>query len=192
MIEAQSTPVSIAALAAATGLHANTVRGHLEQLHADGYVHREREASTGRGRPAWLWRAARTVPESPYAGLTSALAETLVRSSPDPVAAARTAGRAWGAEIAAAADAADAPAGGRDHVIGVMRENGFAPDDTGAEVLLRRCPLIEAATRHPEVVCAVHQGMVDGILAAHGEPARSRLVPFSAPGVCTLHLPVAS
>jgi predicted ArsR family transcriptional regulator len=190
MIEAQSAPVSIAALAVATGLHENTVRGHLEQLHADGYVRREREESAGRGRPAWLWRATRATVASPYAGLTSALAETLVRTSPDPVAAAQAAGRAWGAEIAGreSEDASDDASSGRESVVAVMRENGFAPDDTGDVVLLRRCPLIEAATRHPEVVCAVHQGMIDGILASHGDTARSRLVPFTAPGVCTLHL----
>src|SRR5699024_7768350 len=46
-----SAPVSTAALARATGLHENTVRGHLEQLLADGYVARVRARSSGRGRP---------------------------------------------------------------------------------------------------------------------------------------------
>lgn len=191
MIEAQSAPVSIAALATATGLHENTVRGHLEQLHADGYVRREREESAGRGRPAWLWHAVLATPESTYAGLTTALAVTIARTSADPVRDAAEAGRAWGEEIAAGRTDAGASTA-RAAVIDVMGEHGFAPDDTGDDVLLRRCPLIEAATRHPEIVCAVHQGMIDGILVARGESGGSELLPFTSPGVCTLRLRAAS
>jgi predicted ArsR family transcriptional regulator len=242
MIEAQSAPVSTAALSAATGLHENTVRGHLDQLFADGYIGRQRESAAGRGRPAWLWVAARPDPENPYAALAGVLADTLARSGGDPVAQAREAGRRWGQEIAArragasgmtvrdaaappaAASSASAPpaaalaastppaaamppaagpgaseppaaaslATARETVIDVMREQGFAPDDTGDDILLRRCPLIEAATRHPTIVCAVHQGMIDGVLASTGDRADTRLIPFSAPGRCTLQLRVAS
>jgi predicted ArsR family transcriptional regulator len=165
------------------------VRGHLEQLRVDGYLRREREDAAGRGRPAWLWHAVHPEPGDAYAGLAAALADTLARSSGDPVARAREAGRSWGAEIAAARTGDDAAP--RDEVVEVMREQGFAPDDAGDVVLLRRCPLIEAATRHPEIVCAVHQGMIDGILRARGVDEASRLVPFTAPGVCTLHLQAA-
>ncbi|WP_051192029.1 helix-turn-helix transcriptional regulator [Microbacterium luticocti] len=190
MVEAQGSAVSTAALTAASGLHENTVRGHLEQLYADGYVRRERENSTGRGRPAWLWTAVTPEPANPYIGLAAALAATLARTSTDPVAQARDAGRAWGAQIAAT-HAADRLAAPREVVVDVMREQGFAPTDTGQTVVLRRCPLIEAATRYPDIVCAVHQGMIDGILQARGSSARSRLIPFSAPGECTLHLQAA-
>src|SRR5699024_3470300 len=50
-VESQRAPVSTATLARATGLHENTVRGHLEQLLADGYVARVCARSSGRGRP---------------------------------------------------------------------------------------------------------------------------------------------
>lgn len=188
MVEAQSSPVSTAALCTATGLHENTVRGHLDRLRADGYVRREREATSGRGRPAWLWRAVRRAPESPYPGLATALAETLARSGRDAVLRAREAGRTWGREIAERRHDDGAP---REAVVAAMRDQGFAPLDTGDAVLLQRCPLIEAATRHPEIVCAVHQGMIDGLLAARGVHSESRLLPFTAPGVCTLELRVA-
>jgi len=189
MIEAQSAPVSTAALATATGLHENTVRGHLEQLFVDGYIGRQRESAAGRGRPAWLWVAVRPDPETPYAALAGVLADTLAHTEGDPVARAREAGRRWGSEIAARR-AAD-PTTARDTVVAVMREQGFAPDDRGEDVILRRCPLIQAATKHPAIVCAVHQGMIDGVLAANGESAQTRLIPFSAPGQCTLQLQVA-
>lgn len=207
MIEAQSAPVSTAALATATGLHENTVRGHLEQLYSDGYISRQREAVAGRGRPAWLWTAARPDPENPYAALAGVLADTLAHTD-DAVAQARQAGRRWGSEIAArrtaAAEGTDAAAPAtpadpaaaastptaRQTVVDVMREQGFAPDDTGDDIMLRRCPLIEAATKNPTIICAVHQGMIDGVLATAGTRADTRLIPFSAPGRCTLQLQV--
>ncbi len=187
MVEAQAAPVSTAALAAAAGLHENTVREHLDRLHADGYVHRDRSPSSGRGRPAWLWRAATQDEVAPYAHLAGVLAGTLARTAADPPAEARKAGREWGARLAAQPAGREA-ADPRATVVAVMDAQGFAPDDTGDAVLLHRCPLIEAAAQHPDIVCAVHLGMIDGVLAAAGAHADARLLPFSAPGVCTLHL----
>ena len=46
---------------------------------------------------------------------------------------------------------------------------------TPPRVRLARCPLLEAAHRHPEVVCAVHLGIVRGALEEYGaDPAGSR------------------
>lgn len=186
MIEAQPGPVTTAAVSIALDLHENTVRAHLEQLHADGYLTRERAAAVGRGRPAWLWRAVTQEPHSAYAGLATTLARTLAATSHEPVSAARTAGLAWGAEIAAAQEPPTTP---RESVLTAMREHGFDPADRAGSVVLRRCPLIEAATTYPEIICAVHQGLVDGVLAARGEKRASTLHPFTGPGECTLHLP---
>lgn len=188
LVEAQPGPVTTAAVATAAGLHENTARGHLEQLHADGYLTRERAPALGRGRPAWTWTATARGEGSPYARLASALAHTLATTSPDPVGAARTAGLAWGAEIAAGQDGTGTA---RESVVAAMREHGFEPSDLSDRVVLQQCPLIEAATAHPRIVCSVHQGLVDGILRAHGEHGRSSLLPFTAPGECTLHLPTA-
>lgn len=185
-VEAQPTAVTIVALTRALGLHENTVRGHLEQLHADGYLTREASTAGGRGRPAWLWRATTSPPGSAYAGLATTLAKTLAATSPEPVGAARAAGLSWGAEIAGAQGEGGAP---RTSVIEAMAHHGFDPVERGADVVLRQCPLIEAATAHPEIVCAVHQGLVDGVLRARGETGTSRLLPFTAPGECMLHLP---
>lgn len=207
-VEAQHAPISIGALARSTGMHENTVRGHLEQLLADGYLRREREPRTAPGRPAWLWRATHSAGDAVYAGLATALAATVARGA-DPVGDAHAAGRAWGAEIAHRDGAEPAPTApgtpeantpgatnaldpGRTAVIAVMRAHGFDPVDVGTEVQLRRCPLLEAASRNPEVICAVHQGMIDGILLAQGAPAGSELRPFTAPGICTLRLPSTS
>src|SRR5699024_1260723 len=84
----------------------------------------------------------------------------------------------------------------RRTVLEVMQGQGFAPDEeAGAEgeTLLRQCPLLEAADRHPEVVCAVHRGLIDGILETVGPEGERgavdvELTPFTAPGSCTLAL----
>lgn len=190
MVEAQSAPVSTAALATATGLHENTVRGHLEHLMTDGYLTGSPAPARGRGRPAWHWRALSRDDSSAYAALAAVLADTLARTSADPVGDAHGAGIRWGRDLAreSGSDAASA----RHAVTTVMREQGFAPDDTGEQITLRRCPLIEAAATHQSVVCAVHRGMVDGVVAAVGATETAELAPFTGPGECTLHLRAAS
>lgn len=207
MLEAQHAPASLTALTLATGLHENTVRGHLEALRRDGFVTRHAAPASGRGRPAWLWRAVRHDASTPYAPLASALAAAVMRISDDPVAAAREAGQEWGRELVAAraddeehasdhgsrtGDAARhaARTSARESVVDLMREQGFAPEPLGdgATVLLRRCPLLEAAARHPEVICAVHLGMADGALQALGDDSTATLQPFTGPSQCTLRM----
>ena len=164
-LEAQTAPVSVTALSRATGLHENTVRGHLDQLLADGHATRSPAPAEWRGRPAWLWRPTRHGPASPYAALAGVLAETIARTSPHPAETAHEAGLSWGRRLLP-----DLPAGpglrtDRERVLHVMEDQGFDPADEGDHIALRRCPLLEAAQQHPEVVCAVHRGLVDALLA---------------------------
>lgn len=188
----QPAPLTLAAIAQMTGLHPNTVREHLGNLVGRGHVVRFLAEPVGRGRPAWLYEASgdRTdVPE--YAGLASALAVAIARTSSDPAAEAEAAGLAWGHELAQnRAGAADGP---RENVVQMLAELGFAPqqgDDDPREVALTRCPLLEAAYRYPEVVCAVHLGLVRGALVhLGGDQAGTSLVPFARPGACLLVIP---
>ena len=164
-LEAQTAPVSVTALSRATGLHENTVRGHLDQLLTDGHATRSPAPAEGRGRPAWLWRPTRHGPASPYAALAGVLAETIARTSSRPAETAHEAGLSWGRRLLP-----DLPAGpglrtDRERVLHVMEDQGFDPADEGDHIALRRCPLLEAAQQHPEVVCAVHRGLVDALLA---------------------------
>lgn len=194
LIEAESAPVSIAAVAEATGWHVNTVRGHVTALWEDGYLSRSREQRDAQGRPSWLWSAKRPEAASPYAELAGVLAESLARMSRDPSHDAREAGRSWGLSVGAGLDPAVSPADAVRTVVDVMRDQGFAPSaaHAGDALVLRQCPLIEAASRHSDIVCQVHLGMVVGLLEAVGAAdCGSRLLPFTAPGQCTLHLRVA-
>jgi hypothetical protein len=161
-------------------------------------------------------------PEAPvapeYAGLATALAMQLARTSSRPQDDALAAGESWGVRLAGTA----APHGGdrRDHVVALLDGLGFEPEpapdprgrrgaaprtaadpdpdadaendadpDQAGTIRLRRCPLLDAAQEEPEVVCAVHLGIVRGALRAWDEPDDdARLVPFAEAGACLLHL----
>ncbi|MDQ1536434.1 MAG: hypothetical protein QOE58_827, partial [Actinomycetota bacterium] len=99
----QPQPCTVAALSAMTGQHPNTIREHLDGLTEAGLVTRTRAAAQGRGRPAWLFSAAREAGSGSgsreYAALAAALASHIARTSRKPRVDAIEAGRAWGREL---------------------------------------------------------------------------------------------
>ncbi|WP_448060578.1 helix-turn-helix transcriptional regulator [Cellulomonas hominis] len=201
-LRAQPAPVTLATLVTATGLHTNTVREHLTALTDAGVVTRGRTAPQGRGRPAATYTAlsssATSEPElgpvsAEYAGLAAALASTIHRTSSSPGRDAADAGAAWGRELARTrpglhpADDADP----RGRVVDLLAVLGFAPQPVAGSpsVLLTRCPLLDTARMYPDVVCAVHLGLVRGALGEYGaDPEGAELHPFSDPGACRLDL----
>jgi predicted ArsR family transcriptional regulator len=125
-----------------------------------------------------------------YAYLAAALASVVALRSPDPAQDARVAGVEWGKGLVADA----APAGARAARVEVVRlldVLGFDPaaDSAARSVLLRRCPLLDVAREHPEVVCQVHLGLVQGALEEMGrDRPDAQLHPFAEPGGCRLRL----
>jgi predicted ArsR family transcriptional regulator len=195
-LEERPEPTAIAALTTVTGLHVNTLREHLDALSDAGLVRRERAPAAGRGRPAWLYSA---VPHdelsggaAEYADLASALAEVIEQSSNSPRRDAIDAGRRWGRQLAAdRGPGGESEADARRRVVQLLDGLGFAPQPDARHVVVRltRCPLLEAARRHPEIVCGVHLGIVCGALEVHGGvPEHADLLAFSEPGACRLDL----
>ena len=148
---------------------------------------------------------------SEYLALAGAFADRLATIGVDTSQESRAVGRAWGASLAArdVAAAGGGPAGpARERVVELLHRLGFSPvvrptpdsdigreggrdvgREVGREVELRTCPLLDAARRHPEVVCQVHAGLVSGADAAYGGSGEGvRLVPFASPGACHLRL----
>jgi predicted ArsR family transcriptional regulator len=192
------SPVRIADVAAALELHPNTVREHLDAVVGLGLVERSTAITVGRGRPATLYRASAADPAvaiRDYAGLATALAGHLARTSTHPERDARAAGVEWGRELIDESSHADDP---RQSVLEALARLGFAPDDDTDDasaprgIALRRCPLLDAARRYPAVVCQVHLGIVEGMLDRLGVHQLDGLdlVPFAEPGACRLYLPV--
>lgn len=236
LLRDQPEPCTVAALAALSHQHPNTVREHLDGLVASGLAERTRAATSGRGRPAWLYASTEEATLSPgarqYADLAIVLAEQLAEEDRS-LDRARAAGRRWGSRLASrrpdaadrghddggatghdhanddvagaeetAGDEAGAPGDAHTAVVHLLTDLGFAPEQdtrpgdgsaggtTSAQVVhLRRCPLLEAAYQHPDIVCSVHTGLVEGALAAAGDRATTvDLEPFAEPGACRLTL----
>lgn len=191
LLHERSAPTTLNELVELSGLHENTLRGHLDGLATEGLVRRERAAPEGRGRPAWLWSVVPGGVHSEYAGLAGTLAATLSRTSADPAGDARTAGKEWGRALAAdrPLDPEAPDIGARAGTLRLLEGLGFGPEGPPERVRLTRCPLLEAARRHPEIVCHVHEGLVEGALETYGDQTtRTTLRPFSEPGACLLLL----
>jgi predicted ArsR family transcriptional regulator len=204
---------TVQALAARTGLHDNTLRGHLDHLVADGLATREPEQRAVRGRPRLVYRAAthagttdagtggpgpaRGLDEAAArAGLTRLLLAAYGAPADDVAASAVAAGErmldALPGPVARASTGAQAQ---RSALHAHLDRLGFdpEPDADGATVRLWRCPFLDLARARPEVVCAVHLGLARGVLDRVGGPVRAdRLVPFAGPRRCDLHLVEAS
>jgi predicted ArsR family transcriptional regulator len=191
----QPEPVTLAALLQVTGLHENTVREHLNGLVRAGFVRRHRSEPSGRGRPAWLYESTDTDPDNAeYAGLAAALARAIVSTSDHPARAATIAGEAWGHQLARDRGAIpSSPETARRRVVELLDDLGFEPETdelSPADVRLMRCPLLEVAYRHTDVVCAVHLGLARGVLNEHGADSKeTEIYPFSEPHACLLVVP---
>ncbi|MEV6369550.1 helix-turn-helix domain-containing protein [Micromonospora musae] len=190
VLREQRRPMGLRELAAITGLHANTVRFHLDVLTSAGFVAREQGPPTGPGRPATLYRS--TSPGTSGGGyrlLVGILADRLAEA--DTEGLAEEAGRKW-LDAAAATDPppeGDPLGTATTRSVALFTELGFAPtaetSPSGSRIELRACPFIDEARKHPDVVCGVHRGLLRGVAEAV-TPAglTTRLTPFARPGVC--------
>lgn len=201
---------TIGELAAATGLHENTTREHLQRLVADGFAQRAPERRTVRGRPRMVYRAVsaddlRTDPRAQdrieesiaRVALTRVLLEGLGREVGSSVSAAQAAGRAMADDPALRSVPPRAVPGASeadrqlDALEGHLERLGFDPelDRSQLEFHLYRCPFLDLARSRPEVVCNVHLGLVQGVLDAVPGPVAAReLLPFVGPEHCVLRL----
>ncbi len=185
----RDSPTTLAELVGVTGLHENTLRGHLDALHQAGHVSRLRATPSGRGRPPWSYVAR----EAPYAALALALSRGL-QNNPGSTAreTAESGGRAWGERLRELFDADDRTPDER--LMLALEHVGFGPEISAdrMSVRLTRCPFIDAARAHPEAVCSVHLGLIRGALGTSLDHAA--LQPFAEPGAClvTLAVPVTS
>lgn len=160
------------------GGHPNTVRKHLDRLLADGEVERSSAGTHARGRPAYAFEVTRRgmaaladPADDPAAGgLLPALVDHLL-TRPDGEAQARSIGVAWGRRLGDGS-------GSRERLRDLFTRQGFGPRREDPDLVLTTCPILAQAREHPEVVCRVHQGLLEG---AGGEAV---LEPFSEPDGC--------
>lgn len=195
-------PATVADLARAGGLHPNTVRAHLDVLVREGRATRSTERRGAPGRPREVYEATGAPePAQAYAALALLLAEQLAASAADPADAGERMGRRWAAQDGAVAgpardDARGDGAPGRGapgaeaavtRLVHVLRRAGFAPEVSGAQVLLHGCPIREVARAQPGVVCQAHLGLIRATLAG-SDVVATRIQPFVAPDLCVASL----
>lgn len=130
-----------------------------------------------------------------YQLLATMLTSLVAGALPEPERTAVEAGREWGRYLAERpapfqrVDAAD----GIQRLSTVLANAGFAPDavaDPNDPVIpLRHCPFREIALQHGDVVCSLHLGLMQGILAEVRAPVTAdRLDRFVEPSLCLAHL----
>lgn len=193
-LRARGAAVPATEVARHVGLHANTVRLHLDHLTDVGLAARAAEPRTGPGRPRLLYSAvpppSPAVAEDGYASLAGVLAGQLEATGRSDERAA-DAGRAWGRALTPPLRDPVAVPAATERLVRLMDGLGFAPVAAadGDAIDLHRCPFRQVAEQHPGVVCGVHLGLMQGVLEDLGAPLRvSRLEPFVAPGLCRAHL----
>jgi predicted ArsR family transcriptional regulator len=187
-------------LAARLGLHANTVRFHLNRLVTAGLVTREVEEHSGPGRPRLTFTAVAQQEmeggQRSYQLLADMLAGFIADTSPDAAAQAVELGRTWGRYLAtrpAPSKRVTEEESVRE-LLHVLDDIGFSPllaedDDQQSQVHLRHCPFLEVASAHGEVVCSLHLGVMQGVLIEQRAPLEaSDLQPFVEPSLCVAHL----
>jgi len=166
-------PLATADIAESLGLHANTVRPHLERMREVGLLDVSTEVRSGVGQPQHLYSLAAGAPslglEPPpfpmLARMLLRLAASARISTEDAVDAGRVQGRA------------DAPArvdSCLEALVAELDVLGFDPTVTGTDdgecavVGFAHCPFLELAEEHPDLVCALHRGLVEGFVEAVG------------------------
>jgi predicted ArsR family transcriptional regulator len=167
VVENSTEPLSVEDIVERTGLHANTVRGHLDVLLASAVISREPADSSGRGRPRWLYRAA-TPQASPFQFLAQALTVQLARADSAEFAegaAARWAQALPDLPVAYSPDEAVAEA---TEALNRLGFNAIA-SPVGDAISVTGCPYADLVDDNP-VICDIHTALVVRLLDQTGQP----------------------
>lgn len=160
-------PADTAEVAAHFGLHPNGIRLHLERLEEGGFVVRSRQRA-GAGRPRDIWTIS---PEAHPSGTSprayADLAAWLARAIPateDRLREVERTGREIGAELAPkrSAEAGEAL---RDALAALGFEPTLERSEEGFCCRLGNCPYRNSVRENQAVVCGLHRGITEGMLA---------------------------
>ena len=165
-------PLSTADVSESLGLHVNTVRPHLERMREVGLLQVRPDTRGAVGRPQKLYSLA---PDAPGLGLEPPvfplLSRMLLQVAVDGGVDKDTvldAGRHAGRTLAHRGSAGTCV----QRVVSMLADLGFDPamvvEPSGTTVGFGHCPFAELAAAQPQVVCALHEGMLDGFLEEVG------------------------
>jgi predicted ArsR family transcriptional regulator len=176
-------PLGAPQLADRLGLHANTVRMHLERMREAGLVDVEPVHRGTVGRPQHVYTLANGAPGLEFdppahavlAGLLAAMAERLGGDGTD----AEETGRAWGREAAKRTRSGTCV----EVLTKQLTQLGFDPavesDGDGTRITFLQCPFRDLAEAYPELVCNLHRGICEGALEQAGGATPGRMEHFA-------------
>lgn len=204
LLRSSPTPLDVEHIAIRSALHPNTVRFHLRVLVDAGLACCRTDPQGCAGRPRLVYTAATAGcgSEQPdgFQLLADILASYLAASSTKPAQQAEEAGQAFARQAFARRQGPPAsliadPSAEESvrQVIALFTELGFEPElhshGQDLQLRLRACPFHALAGKYPEVVCAMHLGLLRGILAQLKAPVTARRIrPFVEPHLCIAHL----
>jgi len=162
---ANQDTATLGELADAAAVHVNTIRAHVAALEEAGVLASTQKPATGPGRPPTEYRLADGwgLSSTDFLELAGLLAAALVRSRPDPDAL-RATGADWGRYLVGRPGRRDA----RAEIPRALERLGFHATVDGEVVRISGCPCAVVSPDHPEVVCALATGLVEGVLAGSG------------------------
>ena len=166
---AEHDSATLAELADVAGVHLNTIRAHVAALERAEVLQRAQKSASGPGRPAVEYRLVDGwgLSSTNFLELAGLLAAALVRKASD-AAALRATGADWGRYLAGRPGRRDSAA----ELARALERLGFQATVSGDLVQLAGCPCAVVSSDHPEVVCALASGLVEGVLAASGSDLR--------------------
>jgi predicted ArsR family transcriptional regulator len=189
-------PVSVRELSARLSLHPNTLRPHLRRLEEVGLVAREVRRGSAVGRPQTLYSIA--VREEAEGRDYRLLAEILagLLTGKRSLERAEALAMEWGQYLVAQGGPKPGTRLPARRNLAVLQEAmaraGFDPrfhrrGGQTVEVSLRDCPFRDLAEDHRELACAIHRGLLAGMLRGLKPPLRlQEFSPFVERTVCRL------
>ncbi|MGH9226831.1 MAG: helix-turn-helix transcriptional regulator [Acidimicrobiales bacterium] len=187
-------PRSTSEIADTLGLHPNTVRPHLERMREVGLLAVEVDNRGSVGRPQHRYSLADGAPslgfEPPaYPTLAHMLVQAALNAGISPEAAA-VAARAEGRERASRAPRKGCVAA----LTGALAELGFDPavatEGDLATIAFTHCPYQELAESHPDLVCNLHRGLIEGFVEEIGGASVERFRTLADRDPCQVELSV--
>ena len=205
ILRARDEPVDVQQLATDLDVHVNTARAHLATLEEAGLVASDPQPRDRPGRPRLAYRATAQATDleaaTPgYRFLAQMLAGYLSSSADDPSGVALGIGAAWGRHLVerpAPFEQLDTGEG-IERLVRLLDEFGFEPElavaaGTQPRIALRRCPFLDVAREHQDVVCAIHLGLMRGALDELDVTVEATaLHPFVDPDRCVTDLQVSA
>lgn len=185
--------VSVREVSRRLNLHPNTVRPHLRRLEEAGLVTSDvRKGAVGRPQALYSIREVEDAAGRDYRLLAEILIG-LVRGK-RAVEQAQALAREWGAYLVGQNRPKPGTRGPASRNLALVQEAmaraGFDPRfrrraGTAVEVTLRDCPFKDLAGDRRDLVCALHRGLVEGILSTLQPPLDIReFAPFADRDVC--------